>query len=54
MVDISGAFLTLDMDEEVNMVLHGILVELMTAVEPLLYRKHVTVENRQRLLYVRL
>ena len=48
MVDIPGAFLTADIDKDVNMVLCGRLAELMVDVEPSLYCKHVTVENRKK------
>ena len=45
MVEITGAFLTANMDKEVHMVLRGRLAELMVSVELSLYYKHVTVDN---------
>ena len=53
-VDILGEFLIEDMEKEVNIVLRRRLAELIMDVEPSLYRNHVTVENGQKLLYVRL
>ena len=44
-VDISGSFLTVDMDEEVIVVLWGRLSELTANTEPSIYRNFATIEN---------
>ena len=44
-VDISGSFLTVDMDEEVIVVLWGRLSELTVNTEPSIYRNFATIEN---------
>ena len=54
MMDIPKAFLTADMDKEVNMMLRGILAELMVDVETLLCLNHMAVDNGRKVLYVRL
>ena len=48
--DISCAYLHTDNDEKVTMVLKGVLAELMMKVDPLVYRKHVTVNSRGKSL----
>jgi hypothetical protein len=54
-VDIPGAYLSADMDEEVIMLLRGRLVELMVKTAPNIYRKYMTVDaNNQHILYVKL
>ena len=53
-VDISGSFLTVDMDKEFTMVLRRRLSELMVKTEPSIYWNLVTIENGQMVLYVKL
>ena len=53
-VDISGEFLTVDMGEEVIMVLWVSLSELMAKTEPSIYRNLKTIENGQMVMYVKL
>jgi hypothetical protein len=54
-VDIPGAYLSADMDEEVIMLLRGMLAELMVKTAPNIYRKYITVdEKNQPVLYVKL
>ena len=53
-VDISGEFLTVDMDEEVIMVLWVSLSELIAKTEPSIYRNLKTIENVQMVMYVKL
>jgi hypothetical protein len=54
-VDIPGAYLSADMDEEVIMLLRGRLTELMVKTVPNMYRKYITVDgNNQPVLYVKL
>jgi hypothetical protein len=40
-VDIPGAYLSADMDEEVIMLLRGRLAELMVKTAPKIYRKYI-------------
>jgi hypothetical protein len=47
-VDIPGAFLSADMDEEVIMTLCGRLAEMMVKTAPNMYRKHVTWDSSDR------
>jgi hypothetical protein len=54
-VDIQGAYLSADMDEEVIMPLRGRLAELMVKTAPNIYRKYITVDAKnQPILYVKL
>jgi hypothetical protein len=54
-VDIPGAYLSSDMDEEVIILLCGRLAELMVKTAPNIYRKYITVdEKNQPVLYVKL
>jgi hypothetical protein len=54
-VDILGAYLSTDMDEEVIMLLRGRLAELMVKTAPNIYRKYITVDAKnQPVLYVKL
>ena len=53
-VDIPWAFLHADMDDIVNMRLDGVMDELLVKVEPKTYSKHLVLENREKVLYVRL
>jgi hypothetical protein len=52
-IDIPGAFLHTDIDEDVVMQLRGKLAELMVQVDPKLYRKHIVMENGHKILYVK-
>jgi hypothetical protein len=54
-VDVLGAYLIADMDEEVIMLLRGRLAELMFKTAPHIYKKYITVDvNNQPVLYVKL
>ena len=53
-VDIPGAYLSADMDDEVRMVFRGALAELMVTTDPAIYRPFVSYETGQAVLYVRL
>jgi hypothetical protein len=54
-VDLPGAFLIADMDEEVIMTICGQLAELMVKAAPNIYRKYTTIDaNNQPILYVKL
>jgi hypothetical protein len=54
-VDIPGAYLSVDMDEEGIMLLPGRLTELMVKPAPNIYRKYINVDaNNQPVLYVKL
>ena len=53
-VDIPGAYLSADMDNEVHIVFRGTLSELVVANDPELYRPFVSYETGQAVLYVRL
>ena len=53
-VDIPGAYLSVDMDDEVHMVFRRTLAELMVAADPALYRPLVSYETGQAVLYVQL
>jgi hypothetical protein len=54
-VDIPGAYLSADMDEEVIMLLRGRLAGLMVKTAPNIYRKYITVDAKnQPVLYVKL
>jgi hypothetical protein len=54
-VDVPGAFLSADMDEEVIMTIRGRLVELMVKTALNIYRKYITLDaNNQPILYVKL
>jgi hypothetical protein len=54
-VDIPGAYLSADMDEEVIMLLRGRLAELMVKTAPNIYRKYITMDAKnQPILYVKL
>jgi hypothetical protein len=54
-VDILGAYLSADMDEEVIMLLRWRLAELMVKTAPNIYRKYITVDvKNQPVLYVKL
>ncbi len=53
-VDIRGAFMQADMEDEVHMKLEGKMAELMVRVDPKLYRKFVQIERGRKVLYVKL
>jgi nucleoside-triphosphatase THEP1 len=54
-VDVPGAFLSADMDEEVIMTIRGRLAELMVKAAPNSYRKYITIDaNNQPILYMKL
>jgi hypothetical protein len=54
-VDVPGAFLSADMDEEVSMLLRGCLTELIVKNAANIYRKYIPVDsNNQPVLYVKL
>ncbi len=53
--DIPGAFLHANSDEDITMILKGILAELMVQVAPNLYRKYITVDRKgSAILYVKM
>ena len=52
-VDISGSFLTADMDRYLIMVLRGRLAELMVNTKPIIYQKIVRIENGRTVLYIK-
>ncbi len=52
-IDIPGAFLHADNDEDVVMQLRGKLAELMVQIDPKLYRKYIVMENGKKVLYVK-
>jgi hypothetical protein len=54
-VDIPGAYLSTDMDEEVIILIRGRLAELVVKTAPNIYRKYITVDAKnQPVLYVKL
>ena len=53
-VDIAGAYLSVDMDDEVYVVFRGTLSEMMVAANPELYRPFVSYDTGNAVLYVRL
>ena len=52
-VDLPGAFLYAENDQDVIMFMRGRLAELMTMIAPQMYRKYVTIEKGQKVLYVK-
>eukprot|EP00957_Ditylum_brightwellii_P056303 4267843-Ditylum_brightwellii.AAC.1 len=44
-VDIPGAFMQADMDEVVHMKIEGTMAELLTKLDPKLYRQYLRNEN---------
>ena len=53
--DIPGAFLHVDMDDDVHMILEGTIAELIVKLELSLYRKHIWYTQRGKpMLYVQL
>ena len=53
-VDILGAYLSAEMDDEVHIVFRGTLSEMVVVDEPVLYRTFVSYETGKPVLYVRL
>ena len=53
-VDIPGAYLSADMDDEVYVVFRGTLSDLMVTADPALYWPLVSYETGQAVLYARL
>jgi hypothetical protein len=54
-MDVPGAFLTADMDEEVIMCLRGRLAELMVKTAPDIYRRFISLDNKgNSIMYVKL
>ena len=51
-VDILGAYLSADKDNEVHGVFRGTLVEMMVAADPVLYRPFVPYKTGKVVLYV--
>ena len=51
-VDIPGAYLSADMDDEVHVVLRGTLAEMMVMADPELYRPFVSYETGNRKHYM--
>ena len=53
-IDITGAYLSADMDNEVHVVFRGTLAEIMVMSDPALYWPFVSYETGNPVLYVRL
>ena len=53
-VDILGAYLSADMDNEVHVVFRGTLAEVMVMADTALYRPFVAYETGKPVLYARL
>jgi hypothetical protein len=53
-VDIPGAFMHADMDDEVHMRLEGKMAELLVQLDPERYSPHIVIENGKKVLYVKL
>ena len=53
-VDIPGAYLSADMDDEVQVMFKGTLAEMIVMVDPALYQPFVSYETGKLVLYVRL
>ena len=54
LVEIAGAYLSMDMDNEVHVVFRGTLAEMMVMADLSLYRPFVSYETGKPVLYVRL
>ena len=52
--NILGAFLSADTEEDMEMVLHGRLAELMVNIVPQIYRHHVIYKKGSLVLYITL
>ena len=53
-VEIPGAYMRADMDDEVHVVFRGTLAEMIVMVDPALYQPFVSYETGNLVLYVRL
>jgi hypothetical protein len=53
-VDVPGAFTQTDMDELVYVRLVGPMAEALIKISPSMYRKHILLENGQKVLYAKL
>ena len=53
-LDIPGAYLIADMDDEVHVVFRGTLAEMVVMADLALYRPFVSYETGKPVLYVRL
>ena len=54
-VNIPGASLSADMDDDVLMIFRGTMAELMVSADPTLYRKYISYRKKgEALMYVRL
>ena len=53
-VEITRAYLSADMDDEVHVVFRGTLADMMVAANPALYRPFVSYDTVKVVLYVRL
>ena len=54
LLDITGAYLSEDMDDELHVVFRGTLADMMVAADPSLYRPFVSYNTGKGVLYVRL
>ena len=54
LLDIPGAYLSADMDDEMHVMFVGTLAELVVVADPAPYRPFVSYKNGQAVLYVRL
>ena len=53
-VDIPGAFLQADMDELVYVKFEGLIVELLSKIDPNIYEKYMVIERGKIVLYAAL
>ena len=53
-VDIPGAFMQCDVDEDIHMKLEGQMVHILTKMDPKLYKKYVEYENNKAAMYMKL
>eukprot|EP00957_Ditylum_brightwellii_P108722 8293936-Ditylum_brightwellii.AAC.2 len=53
-VDIPGAFMQADMDKVVHMKIEGTMEELLTKLDPKLYRQYIRSKNGRSVLYIQL
>ena len=53
-VEITGAYLSADMEDEVHVMFRGKIVEMMVMADPTIYRPFVSYEKGKPVLYVRL
>ena len=52
-VDLPGAFLYADKDQDVIMFMKGRLAKLMTLIAPQTYQKYMIIEKEEKVLYVK-